>query len=782
MKWYIMLLLALVLISSVYGAVETANPDVPAEKYLMKQRFNASTGTVIPAAETGQAFTESATAWEIIDEELYFPDQVGDEHICVNIAPTQNVTFVTDFNHSVGDDYGLRFFAFSSSGCGGSTILYTGRLNSGVWYWCDGAGCPSSSGYTIENAVDYKLETVIDITNERVNHTLYSVVNNSGAIELTVKASRAWQGWSSTGSPIQSVQYTRNYNIGDGDRVRIARTVAYNWTNESRSQQEPEVDADTSPPVLVAASFNTTTTPLVSERIAVSALWNDGFSLSHINISSNATGSKAVIAETVILSDPTLSFNLTNALSPFTIPYEGAVINFSTEANDTAGNHAEGTIAVIAVQSLDPVITASFNFNNTKNNTVPFSFNISVSDDSAFDNLCLLTNSSDTLYSLPVTQEQSTAMVLAAGQSSLNQNFMFSLVCYDNSVFNNSWSYDLNMTLDDIDPVITVVSPEDTAEINKNVTETFGLNVSCTDNPAYRLNATILYPNSSVFLSVETIAYGSQVTIGQDISTAPLPVGLYTVNYQCADPHTAQDTRVYNIRKREEAQVSEIDFQVPDNEITVSYEGTVQDFGAVRSGSDRYRFWFNPDRADGSLKSYVFEVRSRKPVSYIPQSGYAAHFVTGTSWIDFETDAEASYYVTTNAGGNYEVTVTTRASVLNFLSVGDLNIAEAQTTFTVVNTAPTNTTGSSIAFNQCVFTASGTGSILFVLFSFALAVAFIVLGKLLRTSLVGAMGGIIIFTGSLWVFTCSFIMGLIFMLGGFVVAWYFFSRGYSGSL
>lgn len=464
-------------------------------------------------------------------------------------------------------------------------------------------------------------------------------------------------------------------------------------------------------------------------------------------------------------------------------------MNIMLFGNTGGGNYAftidnfvvRNMTITIPLDSTHPTILLNNHLNNTRNNTIPLDIEFNVSDDSINSITCELSNSSSLLDYGTFMQSVDVNLTLAEGESILSQSFPnLNLSCFDNTELNNSATMILNITLDNIAPDITIITPKTGDEFNKNLTSSIDIAASCTDMPVYKLNSTITALNGSVVASYETIEYGESIMINNSLSITGLPEGGYSHIVYCADPHTAEISRDYLIKKRSSENMTELEYNTGDNRITISYKNqrSVSSFGTGKQ-RDKYKFWFITDNPNKDIESHTFEIISEKQVYYIPESPFIAHFVTGTNWIDFETEGISDYSVWLNKKGNYEVTIATSRSDLNFSSIGDLNIAQATASFTITSGLPPTDV---IEYNTCVFTAGSTGKILLLISLLIISFAVLMFAVYIRHALVGVIGSSLLLIGSFYFYACISMVGLSISLLSFLLIYYFVNKGSKGQL
>ncbi len=441
------------------------------------------------------------------------------------------------------------------------------------------------------------------------------------------------------------------------------------------------------------------------------------------------------------------------------------VLNIYTSSGDTQAP----TIILV-----DP----SSNVNNTRNNTIPLEITFQVTDDSFNSIICNLENST-ILDTGTFIQGVDSNLTLAEGEIVLDQDFPnLAIVCFDNTALNNSASLLLNITLDTVPPIIFTIFPANEEKFNRDIFDLINIKANCTDSPVFRFNITVENATDRIASFESRNSVNNFIIIDEQLSIANLGVGNYTINYTCADPHTRERIADYNIKTN--STDYRIRYITPDkNDFTIRYLQNslpIETFGSSKTEvGDRYRFWFNTNVTETrTTRTFIFEILSRKPVHYIPNSKFDAHFITGNNWIDFELDDEdAKYLVTKNAQDNWEVEVTTLKTKLNFQSVGDLNVFATSTTFEVFFVEQITD------FFVVTVCQTDTGSVLLLILFFALSLFFIWLGLTANIGFIGFFGATMMMILSWFIAACIAIFALIMALLSLVLI-IFFVIGFIG--
>lgn len=414
----------------------------------------------------------------------------------------------------------------------------------------------------------------------------------------------------------------------------------------------------------------------------------------------------------------------------------------------------------------------SLNIDNTINNTIPFDISFSVSDDSANDILCIFSNTTETFDSDTFTQSVTNIFTLAEGEISLNQNFPdLRITCFDNTEMNNSAFISLNITLDNILPIITTISPSDEKIFNRITISSISIKTTCTDNPVFRLNITIENATDRIASFESRSPVDNVITIDESLSISNLGIGNYTITNTCADPHTKTIIGNYYIKKNSS------NYGITYNRLfTIRYLNDsgigIKSFGTSKE-ADRYKFWYRSGEKETPEKRvFTFEIISRKPVYYLPDSIYRGHFVTGNNWIDFEIDdADAAYLITENEKGNFEISITTSRTDLEFNSVGDLNIVTETTTFEIISIDQITDL---FIVTEC---RTDTGSAILLGLFILISLFLITLGIVFNIGFIGFFGSLALLFTSFRIVPCISALATILIFLSIVLMFFFIFRG-----
>lgn len=428
--------------------------------------------------------------------------------------------------------------------------------------------------------------------------------------------------------------------------------------------------------------------------------------------------------------------------------------------------------------TLPPVITLISPQNNTVNNTIPLNITFQISDNSPFDIICNLNNNTFTFDDGTFTQGVNQNLTLLKGVSAISQNFPnLNLICFDNSPANNSATLNLNYTLDTIPPIITIISPLNGDEFNKQAQSSILVVGNCTDVPVFRFNITITNASNTVFSEEDLIPVNNVMVINSTLDISILGTGGYNLLATCSDPHTIRElSGNYNVRKNKTD--NSIRYITPSGnsfKIRMLTDIQLKTYGSEREGLDRYKFWYNINES-ARERTIIFEVIGNQ-VTYLKNSKYPGHFILNNeNWLDFElSDPMARYMVTKNGNGNYEVEIITSLSNLNFNSVGELNIATQQISFSIIDQeipVPLFQVG------ICPISGNNLPLTIFYIFLILLSIGIMLIGNTLKIGIVGFIGSMMLLVLSIFMFACLVAIAFLLVAMSIMMSSYFLFRGF----
>ncbi len=444
-------------------------------------------------------------------------------------------------------------------------------------------------------------------------------------------------------------------------------------------------------------------------------------------------------------------------------------------ANDTGGlsTLVNDSFEVRDIDILDPVITLIAPANNTRNNTIPVNITFTVTDNFPNNLRCSLSNSTFEFDIGTFPQSVQNNLLLAEGETVLDQDFTLELTCFDNTLLNNSATLNLNYTLDTVPPIITPISPQNQQRFNRKTINIVNILANATDAPIFRFNITITNASDTIASFESRSPVNNVIVIDELISIGLLGVGNYTINHTASDPHTREIIGDYKIRKNDSS------FGITYNDLfEIKYRQdslTMQSFGTEKvESNDKYRFWFNSNATETQQRrTFTFEIKSHKPIYYLEDSSFPAHFIVQDQWVDFSLgDENAVYKVREIDDGNFQIKITTTRTNLNFNSVGDLNVISVLTTFEVFEVEQLED------FFDVTVCRTDTGSVLLLALFFFIAFALIFMGIQTNVGFIGLFGSVMLFILSWFIFACIQILATAIFFFSLVLLFFFIFRGF----
>ncbi len=258
--------------------------------------------------------------------------------------------------------------------------------------------------------------------------------------------------------------------------------------------------------------------------------------------------------------------------------------------------------------------------------------------------------------------------------------YNLTVVAYDNES-NTGTSDVLKFIIDDTAPEITINSPP-YGEILHNQIYNLTILSSCTDSGLLnRFNVTGSLIGGADVFSIENATANTTDTnlieLNRVIGLGNFTDGDYNLSFICADSHTSQLINPYVVLNRN----NEIIFRKGMESVSITPQG---DYGNMitRKMKDRYQFG-NPDMR--RIGTYAYTVSSNLNIRIIEGSQYKGHLVTGSRWIDFENPDVNSRVIINRINRNKVEVIVTGSSIM-FNSIGDLNVIQEETMFTVEST------------------------------------------------------------------------------------------------
>lgn len=267
-----------------------------------------------------------------------------------------------------------------------------------------------------------------------------------------------------------------------------------------------------------------------------------------------------------------------------------------------------------------------------------------------------------------------TTNVSAAG------TFYYMAACYNatSAAFSPNSSV-RSWIFDDVSPAIVLNPSNGFNAQNFSLVNQYGnslpLNITFSDDHqlyAFEVNITNA-SGATVWNFSNSSLSGTSYTYATSVNTTSWPAGRYSVYVAVSDSHTKKAIRDYAVHNRKNA----VEFVTSElNTVVVETEEDA-DLSALKE-TDRYKFAVSFSKKGVARR--VFHVRSDKPLVYLPNSTYRAHFIVsngkagqGGNWIDFE-GVPGNYSVARLSPYHYTVTFESMPSDAMFQSIGGLNV------------------------------------------------------------------------------------------------------------
>ena len=256
--------------------------------------------------------------------------------------------------------------------------------------------------------------------------------------------------------------------------------------------------------------------------------------------------------------------------------------------------------------------------------------------------------------------------------------------CTDNSstVFNSSVSPAISF--------IDMIPPNSTVSGFINGTNGFMNNITA------QFNFTDGFMLHSYNISIDGTQIGYKTAIGDkfadyNLSVNPnhYSVGLHTIQTRWADGHTSEELGGdYDVNTGLFDSYLEYGFY-DEGEVTIDTSpSSIFDEFSTTKETDRYKFVYEP--FDDSKSEYYFTVESDLYIDIYPDAVvYDDYLIIGNHWLDFRLTNEPYAEVTITRINDYEVSVNIsniqNPSLMEFNSIGDLNIVEKNYSFSSTN-------------------------------------------------------------------------------------------------
>lgn len=221
----------------------------------------------------------------------------------------------------------------------------------------------------------------------------------------------------------------------------------------------------------------------------------------------------------------------------------GVDLRFTTREGAVVNNRPILNISFeSAVDATPPTITINTPQNNTDVNDVPLNFELNVIDDSNFNVTCVLRNATNIFDEKTFPQLTNTNLIFSSVQNQ-TQTINFNVTCFDNSVNNNSKTELLTITIDTLNPLITINQPINNSVFNSDIT----VDLSCFDELITEINYTFFNSSNVIKTFQNTSTPDNNVlTINDIIGTSGLGDGVYNMDIVCVNG-VNQDTELLEL-------------------------------------------------------------------------------------------------------------------------------------------------------------------------------------------------------------------------------------------
>ena len=262
-------------------------------------------------------------------------------------------------------------------------------------------------------------------------------------------------------------------------------------------------------------------------------------------------------------------------------------------------------------------------------------------------------------------------------------NYTINITAYDDA--GNFISFFANFTVDFTLPILTRNLPTTLSSQNQTGVP---VNVSATDNYLlYSYNLTCRNMSDDIMFSHQETSINNNYYSHYDFLnwTGYPPDTTYECTTEVYDTHTSNVIDDMGIIKHEVDQKLTYNTNGgTDISIKLRYSDIpLNDFGTSKY-TDRYKFDYDFGKGADYEYTYIFVLSSTTDeVVYIPNSIYKGHFIVGRYWVTFDINSKhTARYEVTKSGKNYEITIITKETHLDFNSIGELNYANLNFTIT----------------------------------------------------------------------------------------------------
>lgn len=333
----------------------------------------------------------------------------------------------------------------------------------------------------------------------------------------------------------------------------------------------------------------------------------------------------------------------------------------------------------------------TFNLTNNSNissSTIPYTLNFEYNITANIEDIITCKLYEDSILvntSIINATEQSYRNISKTFTSQVNYtSFNYELICNDSSINATDTNKTINVLIDETQPEIYFYYPLDS---NISATkEMLSLNVSFEDDNLYNATITVYFPNESIYYTNNSgIINTTTFNFTEELNLSGESDGSWIVQAKGCDGHTKQLIDDYAISKdlvnKKLTYNNEVSITIINEDIT--------DLNTIRY-DDRYSFEFLLNSKSMLPSNVKFQLYSTEPLTYLKDSIYKGHFITGKYWVDFELEnyTEEPYLIERIDDNNYYITITTTKKELIFKSIGELNCDEENVTFTKDSTPP----------------------------------------------------------------------------------------------
>ncbi len=179
-----------------------------------------------------------------------------------------------------------------------------------------------------------------------------------------------------------------------------------------------------------------------------------------------------------------------------------------------------------------PTIIVDSPLNNTEVDDIPLNFVLNVTDDSNFTMDCTLRNATD-IFDQDTFPQNTFSNLTFTSVDNQTQVLNFNVTCFDNSANNNSATQLLTITVDTLNPIITVTLPVNESVFGSDIT----VELSCFDALISELNYTLRNLSDIDIQTFQntTDPVNGVLTIDDVIDTSVLGSDVYNMDITCVN-------------------------------------------------------------------------------------------------------------------------------------------------------------------------------------------------------------------------------------------------------